>query len=88
MANIEPEEDLTNVSSIDHQWLQFVGLVTKENALDYFANSPFYERTCNNEGNNIYIIYHGNILLYSGTRRSGSELFKFFISCAKAPYSL
>lgn len=54
MANIEPEEDLTNVSSIDHQWLQFVGLVTKENALDYFANSPFYERTCNNEGNNIY----------------------------------
>jgi mediator of RNA polymerase II transcription subunit 6 len=49
MANIEPEEDLTNVSSIDHQWLQFVGLVTKENALDYFANSPFYERTCNNE---------------------------------------
>jgi mediator of RNA polymerase II transcription subunit 6 len=46
---MEPEHDLPGVSYIFHQWLQWHGPLTKENVLDYFAESPFYDRDCNNE---------------------------------------
>jgi mediator of RNA polymerase II transcription subunit 6 len=49
-AQIQPEEDLTGVSYIFHQWLQINGPLKKENVLEYFAESPFYDHNCNNEG--------------------------------------
>lgn len=42
------EEDLSGVCWRDDQWLQFFPL-TRLSALDYFALSPFYDRSCNNE---------------------------------------
>ncbi|KAK9842233.1 hypothetical protein WJX81_001909 [Elliptochloris bilobata] len=42
------EEDLSGVCWRDDQWLQFFPL-NRLSALDYFALSPFYDRTCNNE---------------------------------------
>jgi mediator of RNA polymerase II transcription subunit 6 len=47
---MESEEEQTSVSYIYQQWLQLFGPLTKENVLDYFAESPFYDRNCNNEG--------------------------------------
>lgn len=41
-------EDPETVSFIDPVWLQQWGL-GPENALDYFALSPFYDKSCNNE---------------------------------------
>lgn len=41
-------EDPETISFIDPVWLQQWGL-GPENALDYFALSPFYDKTCNNE---------------------------------------
>lgn len=41
-------EDPEQRSFIDPVWLQQWGL-GPENALDYFALSPFYEKACNNE---------------------------------------
>ncbi|CAM9187422.1 unnamed protein product, partial [Choristocarpus tenellus] len=42
------EPDLENISFIDPVWLQQYGL-GPENALDYFALSPFYDKSCNNQ---------------------------------------
>lgn len=42
------EEDLEHVCFRDVAWLQSFPL-TDESVLDYFAMSPFYDRTCNNE---------------------------------------
>ena len=42
------DEDLSGVCWRDDQWLQFFPL-TRLSALDYFALSPFYDRSCNNE---------------------------------------
>lgn len=41
-------EDPEQRSFIDPVWLQQWGL-GPENALDYFALSPFYDKACNNE---------------------------------------
>ncbi|CAM9144573.1 unnamed protein product [Laminaria digitata] len=41
-------EDPESISFIDPVWLQQWGL-GPENALDYFALSPFYDKACNNE---------------------------------------
>ena len=40
--------DLSNTSFKDVIWLQKFPLI-KETILDYFALSPFYDRSCNNE---------------------------------------
>lgn len=48
-AVVRPEDDdLTGVCWRDDPWLQFFPL-NQMTALDYFALSPFYDRTCNNE---------------------------------------
>ncbi|CAI7809782.1 unnamed protein product [Closterium sp. NIES-54] len=45
-----PSLDLTGLCFRDQIFLNFVGgCLVPGNVFDYFANSPFYDRTCNNE---------------------------------------
>eukprot|EP00897_Mesotaenium_endlicherianum_P010758 jgi/Mesen1/9710/ME000069S09107 len=45
-----PPSDLTGVCFRDQIFLNFVGgSLVVANVFDYFSNSPFYDRTCNNE---------------------------------------
>lgn len=41
--------DLTGTCWRDDLWLQMYGLLSYATALDYFAVSPFYDRSSNNE---------------------------------------
>jgi mediator of RNA polymerase II transcription subunit 6 len=43
-------DDLAHVCFRDVSWLQANGgALGRDNALEYFAQSQFYDRTCNNE---------------------------------------
>jgi mediator of RNA polymerase II transcription subunit 6 len=41
--------DIRNISFMDTQWLQHVRVLTRDNVLDYFALSPFYDSKSNNQ---------------------------------------
>ena len=44
----ESEQDLTGISFRDTEWIRHIPL-NRDTVLDYFANSQFYDRACNNE---------------------------------------
>ncbi len=48
MATVEQPEDLSHTCWRHDLWLASYPL-TRTTILDYFALSPFYERSCNNE---------------------------------------
>jgi mediator of RNA polymerase II transcription subunit 6 len=43
------DDDLSETCWRDDQWIAAYGLLSPATVLDYFANSPFYDRSCNNE---------------------------------------
>ncbi|KAH7624889.1 hypothetical protein Ndes2526B_g00260 [Nannochloris sp. 'desiccata'] len=48
-TDLPPVEDLTGTCWRDDLWFQTYGLLSHLSALDYFAQSPFYDPTSNNQ---------------------------------------
>lgn len=48
MAEQQDQQSPLQTAYYDPMWVEHVGL-SLHNVLDYFARSPFYDKSCNNE---------------------------------------
>jgi len=49
MDSSHPQDDFSSRFFIWHEWIQANGPLTRQNALDYFATSMFYDKQSNNQ---------------------------------------